>query len=84
MKLGMSGSQGGVSEFRVTHMYKFLCENIIEEVNHGDCVGADAHFHKSTQDMDIDIVDSTDFLLAFPGTENEIKRSGTWSTYKIC
>lgn len=114
MKLGMTGNRGGISNFRVTQIDKFLSENQVEEVHHGDCIGADTQFHKCAQDMGIhifihppinkslrafckgatilkpkpyldrnrDIVDSTDFLIAFPSTENEIMRSGTWATIR--
>jgi len=114
MKLGMSGTQRGLSETRKKQVENFISENDIEEAHHGDCIGADYDFHQICVESGIktvihppnitvkrayckgdiilepkpfltrnkDIVNSTDFLIALPATENELLRSGTWATIR--
>jgi hypothetical protein len=47
MKLGMTGSRGGMNAEARDALIKFLDNHVptITEVHHGDCVGADAEFH---------------------------------------
>lgn len=48
MKVGFSGSRDGMSFPQKQYIETWISKNIhnIEEVHHGDCIGADAQFHK--------------------------------------
>lgn len=58
MRLGMSGSRQGMSEHALAKFNIFLKNNYlsIEEVHHGDCVGADSQFHNLIMKLGIKII----------------------------
>ncbi len=110
----MTGSRDGMSYEAKETLKHFISTNIIREVHHGDCKGADKEFHDICQSNNIkiiihppsdnkaraycvseyilpekqyldrnrDIVNETDVLIAFPSSEIEELRSGTWSTIR--
>jgi hypothetical protein len=114
MKLGMTGNRYGLTDDAKQTLSAFLDSNKISESHHGDCIGADADFHKACSllkiktiihppdnnknrafcqgdiilptkkyiERDHDIVNETDMMVAFPPTNNEILRSGTWTTIR--
>lgn len=114
MIIGMSGSRDGITKKAEDTLKKFLNNTKIDEVHHGDCIGADKIFHDICHDKNLkiiihppndnklrafckseyillpkpylernkDIVDCIDILIAFPSSETEILRSGTWSTIR--
>lgn len=114
MKLGMTGNRNGISTEAKKFLINFLNTREIQEVHHGDCLGADADFHNLCQERNIkiiihppddnklraycksdnilpskkyidrnhDIINETDTLIAFPPTEIEILRSGSWATIR--
>ena len=114
IKLGMTGNRDGISEEAKNTFEKFLKNNKILEVHHGDCVGADKMFHDICEENNFkiiihppnndslrafcksefifepkeylkrnkDIVNSVDILIAFPSTQFEVIRSGTWQTIR--
>lgn len=46
MKLGMTGTQTGMSDKQRDFLERFLKDNSFNEGHHGDCIGADAEFHQ--------------------------------------
>jgi hypothetical protein len=46
MKIGFTGTQRGMTEEQVNSVAFFIAELNPTEVHHGDCIGADADFHK--------------------------------------
>lgn len=114
MKLGMTGNRDGMTKTARDTLVKFLDDNIIKQVHHGDCKGADQIFNdicasrkikiiihppncdtfrafckadiilspKKYIERNHNIVDDTDMLIAFPSSEKEILRSGTWATIR--
>src|SRR5574343_935929 len=46
MKIGFTGTQQGMTEEQVNSVAFFLTELQPTEIHHGDCIGADADFHK--------------------------------------
>lgn len=49
--------------------------------SHHQCCGLDTYIHlpKAYLDRNHDIVDTSDFLVACPGQQGEVLRSGTWA-----
>lgn len=116
MKIGMTGSRDGITPEAMQSLTTFITTNLseINEVHHGDCIGADKLFHylcvqnnlkivihppkyntmrafcksdtilpvKDYLERNHDIVNSCDVLLAFPASEEEVLRSGTWATIR--
>lgn len=56
MIVGMTGSRYGISPKASMQLELFLLENDIKEVHHGDCVGADTHFHNEAVSQKIKTV----------------------------
>jgi hypothetical protein len=56
MIIGFSGSRKGLSKMQYEYVDKFLFNNLvtIDEVHHGDCIGADATFHKISSKLHIE------------------------------
>lgn len=102
--------RSGVSFYLWLHSYL-----LAGEAHHGDCIGADAEFHRLAirRGLEVikhpasgignqrayclegielkakpplirnhDIVDSVDVMIAAPGEDHEILRSGTWATIR--
>lgn len=114
MKLGMSGGRTGLSKEAKDILIKFIKNNKIVQVHHGDCIGSDKEFHdicvshniktiihppddnklrsfckgdvilsaKKYLERNHDIVDESVMIIAFPSTQTEVLRSGTWSTIR--
>ena len=55
MIIGFSGSRKGINRLQKEYINKFLFKNLpkIDEVHHGDCIGADATFNKICYKMHI-------------------------------
>jgi len=58
MKVGFTGTQEGLTKIQKIMLIEFLVNNVfqIEEVAHGDCIGADAEFHSICYQLGIKIV----------------------------
>lgn len=49
MKIGITGNRYCLSENAKKEFQKFLSNNIISEVHHGDCRGVDSQIHQLTK-----------------------------------
>lgn len=56
MKLGMTGNRNGMNENTKNKLIEFIKNNKIDEVHHGDCVGADKNFHDICSSNNIKII----------------------------
>lgn len=56
MRVGFTGSQGGMSKAQRTTVSKVLQELKPRELRHGDCVGADAEVHDIALSLNIPVV----------------------------
>ena len=58
MKIGMTGSRNGISNAAINTLTSLPFFNIddVNQVHHGDCIGADTTFHNIVEKMNIEIV----------------------------
>ena len=56
MIIGFAGTQKGMSNNQKEQVWKLLTHIRIHIAHHGDCIGADAQFHKMLQELKIPIV----------------------------
>ena len=56
MKIGFTGSRGGLSPDQTYKIVEVLSNCNPSEVHHGDCVGADEQFHNICRDLNIPII----------------------------
>jgi hypothetical protein len=56
MKIGMTGTRNDITEMAQKTLINFLNNNKINEVHHGDCVGADNTFHNICLAFNIKII----------------------------
>lgn len=52
----MTGNRVGISNEALVSLKSFLNTNDITEAHHGDCIGADEHFHNEVAERNINIV----------------------------
>lgn len=55
MRVGFTGSRGGLNPSQESRIEKILLENGATHVSHGDCVGADTRFHEVALKLGLDI-----------------------------
>jgi hypothetical protein len=53
---GFTGTQQGMDDIQQATLRELLTSLEIEEVHHGDCVGADAQCHALCEELGIDVV----------------------------
>ncbi len=114
IRIGFTGTRMGMTADQIAVATEILSTYGVDELHHGDCVGADAEVHDIAKDMGIvvvvhpplnpryrawcegdemrdelpyiernhNIVDETQRLIVAPRTEHEVRRSGTWATYR--
>jgi len=121
MMLMLTGTQKGMTNYQKRYVIKFVKywndADIIENVRHGDCIGADAQFHNIVRRVNPDIhiiihpcniekkrafcrgayhicnpqeplqrninmVNIAPIVLVTPAEREEVRRSGTWATYR--
>ena len=73
MKLGMTGNRYGMNTTSKKKLIEFIKNNKIDEVHHGDCVGADKEFHDICVSNNIKIIihpPTDDKLRAFCQSDN--------------
>ncbi len=73
MKLGMTGNRFGLSNESKKVFLEFLNNNEIQEVHHGDCLGADKDFHDICNNKNIKIIihpPNDDKMRAFCKSDN--------------
>ncbi len=56
MKLGMTGNRNGITNEAKAVLIDFINNNKIDEIHHGDCVGADKDFHDVCAEHKLKIV----------------------------
>ncbi len=56
MKVGFTGTQSGMNDRQALKLVRFLkalsAPSPIDEFHHGDCIGADEHFHRVVNDYE--------------------------------
>jgi hypothetical protein len=66
----------------VSSKYKVVIHPPDKDIFRAFCKGDEIREKKPYTERNRDIVDETDMLIAFPLTEKEVFRSGTWSTIR--
>ena len=51
MIIGMTGTQGDLTEIQIDNLIEFLVDTEIEEAHHGDCQGGDKLFHEAVRQV---------------------------------
>ena len=96
IKIGITGTRYGMNETQFELIHEYLNREEKFEIHHGDCNGVDAevaclakelgHYDEIREPLgylerDRKIVDSTDFLIVVPHTDEWQSRGGTWYTH---
>ena len=59
MKVGFTGNRIGMSDYQIAELTELFSIYEIDQLHHGDCVGADAETHDIAKDMGLSTWSST-------------------------